>query len=187
MKKRMERHAVTQPLDQSYRLIPLTQGQNALVDTEDFNRLSKFNWFAQWAEGSKTFYACRTKVISNIPRKQECIEMHREIMRCTPKEECDHKNHKGLDNRKFNLRRCNGTQNQGNRGKPKNNTSGFKGVHWHIRDRRWIANIWKYGKSIHVGCFSSAEAAARAYDAAAKKHFGEFACLNFPHGSAAGV
>jgi len=36
------------------------------------------------------------------------------------------------------------------------------------------------GSDLQVGNFTSVEAAARAYDRAARKHFGEFARLNFP-------
>ena len=56
-KLRVKRHAVTQPLDQSYRLIPLTQGQNAIVDVEDFEWLDQWNWCAQWT--GRHFYAVR--------------------------------------------------------------------------------------------------------------------------------
>lgn len=44
MKRHVKRHEVVQPLNESYRLIPLTQGQNAIVDVNDFGRLSKWNW-----------------------------------------------------------------------------------------------------------------------------------------------
>ncbi len=57
-KRRMKRHAVTQPLDPSYRLIPLTQHQNAIVDTADFDWLSQWNWHANLCD--KGFYVRRT-------------------------------------------------------------------------------------------------------------------------------
>ena len=42
--RRMPRHPVTQPSDPSYLLIPLTQGQNAIVDAVDYDRLMQFNF-----------------------------------------------------------------------------------------------------------------------------------------------
>lgn len=56
----------------------------------------------------------------------------------------------------------------------------YKGVYWHRRDRRWVAKIRTPIKRLHLGAFVSPEAAARAYDAAARKYHGEFAYLNFP-------
>ena len=54
----------------------------------------------------------------------------------------------------------------------------FKGVRFEYK--KWRARIFVGGKRVHLGCFDAAEDAARAYDAAAVKHYGEFAKLNFP-------
>lgn len=43
-----------------------------------------------------------------------------------------------------------------------------------------MARIVVDGKKLYLGQFSDPEDAARAYDAAADQHFGEFARLNFP-------
>lgn len=57
-----------------------------------------------------------------------------------------------------------------------NNTSGYKGV---SRDRgRWRAYIRVNYKQIHLGNFRTKEEAARRYNEAALKYFGEFAELN---------
>lgn len=170
MKRRMKRHPVVQPLDPSYRLIALTQGQNAIVDAEDFEWLNQRNWHAGWDKGSNKFYA----------RTAGNVFMHQVILNCYPPKEVDHKNHNTLDNRKQNLRKASHSQNQSNAGIRHNNTSGFKGVNWHKRYRKWDARISHKGRSIFIGSFISAKQAARAYDQKAKELNGEFAHLNFP-------
>lgn len=168
-KHRMKRHAVTQPLDQPYRLIPLTQNQNAIVDAGDFDWLSQWDWYA--VRSRKTFYPSR-KINGRM------VAMHQFILR---RNNCDHRNRNGLDNRRGNLRRATRNQQARNRGLNKNSTSGFKGVHWE-RDRgKWTAHIRYRRKVIRLGMFKSKRAAARAYDAAARKYYKEYAFFNFPH------
>jgi len=91
----------------------------------------------------------------------------------------DHKNGNGLDNRKFNLRICTRSQNQQNKKKPISNTSGFKGVAWSKAANKWCAYIAVNKERIHLGLFVDPKEAARAYDTAARKFFGEFARPNF--------
>ena len=67
----------------------------------------------------------------------------------------------------------------GNRRRKKNGSSKYKGVAWIIRDERWQAAIQYEGRNIHLGHFTSEIEAARAYDAAAKQYFGDFALTNF--------
>jgi hypothetical protein len=89
----------------------------------------------------------------------------------------DHINRRKLDCRRANLRTASSSQNSANR-RPWTGSSPFKGVH-RFRDK-WRAKIQVDGAQRHLGVFDSAEAAARAYDAAAVEAFGEFAWLNFP-------
>jgi hypothetical protein len=152
-------------LDKS--IIPLTNGGFALCSEEDFDYLSQFKWFH--VSDGNTFYAAR-----DIDHKRY-KRMHSEIMsEAAP----DHKNGDGLDNRRDNLRCATSSQNQMNRGKFAVAHSPFKGVTWHSRDHRWVARIKAAGKRIYLGSFTTETEAARAYNDAASKHFGEFARLN---------
>jgi hypothetical protein len=94
----------------------------------------------------------------------------------------DHKNHDKLDNRRCNLRPATSQENQRNKRSNGRGKSQFKGVSWLAAERRWIVRISINRRKIWVGRFVNEEDAARAYDNAAKQHFGEFAYLNFPEG-----
>lgn len=89
----------------------------------------------------------------------------------------DHHNHETLNNMDYNLRPCLLIDNAANR-KKQRNTSGFKGVC--VEHGRYRASIRRNKKLFSLGTFVIPEDAARAYDAAALSHFGEFANLNFP-------
>ena len=104
--------------------------------------------------------------------------LHRFIMDCPEGMDVDHENHNTLDNRKVNLKICTRTQNSRNMSIPKNNTSGYKGVTWDKRCNKWMAQIMINRKNIFLGYFDDKVEAARAYNDAAIKHFGEFALLN---------
>lgn len=165
--------------------IPLTQGLYALVDGEDYKWLNQWKWFAQkdYKSCFGNFYACR-KVWENGRRR--AVLMHREILNASKGTQTDHRNHCGLDNRKTNLRPCNYSQNAQNRMKIKG-SSKYKGVYWHKEHKykqkvyvgKWLAQINFNGQQIYLGLFDNQTDAAKAYDNAAKKYFGEFAELNF--------
>ena len=159
--------------------IPLTQGKIALVDDEDFEKIKAHKWFALRAKGTN-FYAARSvrkieRGTVNIIR----IFMHREIMNPPDGLETDHKDGNGLNCQKDNLRICTRQENGRNRKKWKDTVSCFKGVYWKKDRKKWGAHIKFDGKTKHVGYFKEEENAAAAYDAEAKKLFGEFARGNF--------
>jgi hypothetical protein len=154
------------------RLIPLTQGKFAIVDAEDYDRLSRHKWYACGPEGYR--YACRSE-------NGKKIKMHREIVDVPAGMVCDHRNHSRLDNRRCNLRVCTPSQNAQNRRPQPGGTSRYKGVYWHKDARKWRARIQYKGRLIHIGCYDYEADAAIAYDDMAIELFGEFACLNFQY------
>ena len=83
------------------------------------------------------------------------------------------------NNRASNLRPCSRSENQCNRGKPKNNTSGFKGVTFDKQTGKFKAQIALHGKNHALGRFSKPEDAAEAYRSAAEKLHVEFARTNY--------
>lgn len=156
------------------KLILLTQGKVAIVDDEDYDKISKHKWYA--GKMGNTYYAVRKS-----PRKhgkQRTLYMHNEILDIPLGFETDHKNHCGLDNRKVNLRPCTRSENQHNR-KRQNGTSQYKGVHWDKDTKKWQSQIGLNGKTIHLGQFCLETVAAKTYDAKAIEIFGEFANTNF--------
>jgi hypothetical protein len=96
-----------------------------------------------------------------------------------PDQQVDHRNRSRLDNRRCNLRVCTSEENTHNSSKPCTNRSGFKGVSWHRKGQKWQAHIRANRRNMYLGLFSDVEDAALAYDAAAREHHGEFACVNF--------
>ena len=158
--------------------IPLTQGQTALVDDEDLERLSQHKWYAR--RDRNTFYAGRHTPRNPETGKRHMILMHREVIGAQLGEEVDHVNGDGTDNRRANLRICNKAQNQMNRQKQCETSSKFKGVGWHKQHARWQARIMHKGQHIHLGYSLDEIEAAEAYDDKAREMFGQYARLNFP-------
>jgi hypothetical protein len=91
-------------------------------------------------------------------------------------EDClDHINGARADNRWSNIRQASACENARNSCRPVNNRSGFKGVSWKARNRKWVAQIAVQNRKIHIGLFDTAEAAHAAYVTAARRYHGEFA------------
>ena len=148
----------------------------AIVDDDMFGHLNQWKWSAIWVSRTKKFYVLRTIYLEN--KKVKSILMHREVMRTPEGFETDHINGNTLDNRKQNLRIATRSQNAINSPKRTNNSSGFKGVHWHKAGRKWSAQITLNKKIMHLGSFVSKIAAAKVYNDAATRYFGKFANLN---------
>ena len=150
--------------------LQLTQGKVTVVDDEDYERVAQYKWTL-----------LRRGIIESAYRQSnfQSHHLHRMIMRLEYGDErmIDHINGNGLDNRKSNLRICNKQQNGRNRGKNKNNKSGYKGVFWNTQAGKWQTQIG-IPKQLYLGRFIDKKDAALAYNKAALKHHGEFARLN---------
>ena len=162
--------------------IPVTNREEkelyAMVDDEDFERLERCRWYLSMGRYAVTTF--------KSPRKngESCsihLRMHRLIMN-TPRElDVDHINGNGLDNRKVNLRNCTMSQNKMNsRAKLVGKTSIYKGVYFDKEVNKFRAYIGLAGKNTYVGISKSQIVAAKMYDEAAIRYFGEFARPNFP-------
>lgn len=130
-----------------------------------------------------THRANRGKLYALADKDRLLLHIH--LMNPPDGMEVDHIDGDGLNNRRVNLRIVTHRQNIWNRKKNVNPTSSkFKGVSLYKKSGRWVAYIAAHGKRRHIGYFDDEEAAARAYDAEARRLHGEFACLNFPGESA---
>jgi len=85
----------------------------------------------------------------------------------------DHINGNRADDRISNLREATQGQNVRNRGKQKNNSSGFKGVSAH--QGKWVARLTIDGKTIRASGFDTPELAANEYSKMARLYHGDFA------------
>ncbi|WP_261540538.1 HNH endonuclease [Burkholderia multivorans] len=152
--------------------IALTRGLVALVDDEDYEKFSTVSWNA-----SAYGYAVRMIRHPQLAGKWTSISLHRQIMGLSfgDGRQVDHINGNKLDNRKENLRICTNTQNAWNRGAQCNNRSGFKGVSWFKRDRKWVARIRVAGKYKHLGYYFTLEEAHEVYALWADMFRGSFA------------
>ena len=157
----------------------LTQGQVALVDDEDFEKLSKWKWTAY--RGHHTWYAKRAYGFPSNGKSKtrtRTISMHRQIMglKYGDTRMVDHINHNGTDNRKENLRLCDNSKNFQNQ---ISRRAKYKGINFMPKLGKWRARICLNRKQVHIGLYLTDIEAAQAYDREAKKIFKEFAHLNF--------
>ena len=148
--------------------IPLTRGQFAIVDDEDFEWMSKFKWHCQPKSNGRLYARTGTKK----------VYMHRVLLNASPDVYVDHIDGNGLNNTRANLRLCTREENQHNTPIRSDSTTGYKGVSFDKRRNRFSVEINKDKKRIRIGNFENVLDAARAYNEAAIKYHGQFARLN---------
>lgn len=131
-------------------------------DLEDYDLIKDYSW----KENSDGYIVA--------VRNNKDILMHRLIMRVdNPDDTVDHIKHERFDNRKSMLRITTRKNNLRNKSLSKNNKSGKTGVYWDKDRQKWRAYIW-VGKNIHLGAYTSLEAAIDARLKAEKKYFGDY-------------
>ena len=152
--------------------VPLTQGKEALVDDEDYERVIAVRWYYQ-KHKSGGGYAVNCTWNGG---KKIYVLLHRLILRVNDKERVDHRNRNKLDCQKTNLRIASSAENNRNRSPRAKASSKYKGVS--RLGKKWLATICCNYKKQNLGVFATQEEAARAYNEAAKQLFGDFAYLN---------
>lgn len=167
------RQAIYDPESRTY-LIPLTRGKHAIVDLEDVEWLSQWDWHA-----NSGGYAVR---MDRANGKRLYVRMHRALAErwgwAIDGLELDHRNTDPGDNRRSNLRPATTAENRRNRGAQRNSWSGAKGVSWNMKQYAWEAKIQVDKRCIHLGIFGVKQDAIDAYAEAAKRYHGEFARWN---------
>ena len=151
------------------REIRLSNGAVALVDDEDYERISAHKWREMVSYG--IHYAIRS--MYDEEHRQHTITMHRQIMAAPADMVVDHKDRNGLNNQRGNLRLCTSGQNIRNQ----KSRGGYRGIY--SNRRRWVARACINGKQQYLGSFPTPEAAALAWNKAIiEAGLGEFATLN---------
>jgi len=149
---------------------------HCLIDTTDYPLVKGYRWCVD--KGSRTNYVRGNPLNENGSRH---IKMHQLL---SGRSGADHKNCNGLDNRRSNLREATRTEQARNRRKCRRKAhSQYLGVSWQSSKSpegvgAFVASIKVNRKSVYLGRFKSEVEAAKAYNDAAKLHFGEFARLN---------
>lgn len=158
--------------------LPLTLGYVAIVDADVYESRWNYKWFAAVKETG--VYAARNAPQVN-GKRSPVIYLHRDIMQTPSGQECDHRHHKTLDNRRSQLRNCDKKGgNCGNVVRHRDNQSGFKGVVHLVKRSLYWSRLHHAGVNYNLGNFKDPKLAALAYDMKATEIFGEFAHLNFP-------
>lgn len=166
-------------LFRSMKRIVLNNGDSCLVDDVDYPQLAQFKWSIHrgYFRGKGTLYAARW--FTDAGGRRKALLMHREILDAPKGMLVDHRNHNGLDNRRSNIRLCDSSKNQANRGKQAGcYSSQFKGVHWDTERGKWRAILVVKNRRMRLGRFDCEVDAAKAYNEAANRCFGQFAMLN---------
>ena len=140
-----------------------------LFDKEGSELYDRYTWSVK--KHKNTFYLLRE---INVDGNQTKILFHRELLGLPEGEIRDHRNGNGLDNRLCNLRPATIQENNCNRGTPKNNTSGIKGVSWNTERGKWKARITYNGKEYNLGYFDDIKEAETVVRSKREELHGEF-------------
>ena len=139
-------------------------GSEFYFDLEDYDKIKNYCWFE--TINKKGYRSIKTHINGN-----SISPMHQLIFG----KYCDHVNRNALDNRKSNLRQCTVQENNRNSSIRKDNKSGYIGVMWIEKDKKWRSEIRINNKGISLGRFINKEDAIKARLDAEAKYFGEFA------------
>lgn len=162
--------------------LPLSQNRVALVDDADYEQLARHRWCYRPERNGLQGYAVRGTKLPDGRRRN--LYLHRELVPAPPGHETIFLNGDRLDCRRSNLKAVTSAEARRHHRTRCDSESGYKGVSWNRTSQTWAASIRVDGATKHLGTFYSLDAAARAYDAAARRLHGPVAVVNFPDPSA---
>jgi len=151
-------------------------GYTVQVDDEDVSRITQLAWHINKGIGKGAYFDHGEW--DSVLRRPRNISLHRFIMGCAQGDGTviDHKDRNTLNCQKSNLRICTAGQNSKNQ-KTRANSSGYKGVDYIARLKRWRTRITVDYKCISLGTYDSPEKAHEAYNKASLKYFGEYSSV----------
>ena len=166
------------------RQVPLTRGEVATVDDEDFEWAASYKWYANKGRCG-SFYAARGAFVREPDgtRRQWTVQMHRELLirLCGEPPEghlADHEDGDTLNNTRGNLRWLPPRESNLNRRASNRGGSEYRGVYFRKDRQKWHARTKVDGKSVLGGNYDTEEEAAAAYNRLALQYHGEHAKLN---------
>lgn len=136
----------------NYLTLKTACGKSILVDRDDYDYLSNFNWFILKGRNTnyaRTNYQGKTKVLTHVIADFLGWNIENKVV--------DHKNGNGMDNRKSNLQVISQRQNVSKDAGWKNSSSEFRNVRRH-RDK-WLCEVYIKGITYYLGVYNEPEEA----------------------------
>lgn len=161
------------------RKLELTQDQVALVDDDVYELVTGYNWQAQKHPVTGLYYARRNESITRKIRLLHYDVLEIKGVEVPPGHVIDHINNDTLDCQFHNLRVATRSQNNANRRVSRKSRSKYRGVTL-TQDGKYTARCGPKMKCRSLGRYDLEIDAAKAYDAEARRVWGQFAKLNFP-------
>ena len=162
-------HCIRYEKEADYYRCTVGSGRSFIFDTDDYSIVSQYQWsvsLSGYVLGSRNGYK---------------VKLH-QLLIGSPGMVVDHINGDPSDCRRINLRIATQHQNSYNSSLPKSSSTGYKGVCFDKRRRKYMAYIHPNGKMVFLGYYNRPDEAALAYDKAASVYFGKFAKLNYMDG-----
>jgi hypothetical protein len=140
--------------------------QEFYFDLIDYDLIKDYHWIEIQKQNSTYKY-----LLAYNPKTQRSIRMHQLLAGYN----IDHIDRNPFNNRRSNFRKASIAENNRNKNRQTNNSSGIIGVAWHKSKNKWHARIGINKKLKHIGYFENKKDAIKARLQAEKECFGEFA------------